>query len=89
LVSNWSSDWNGSPAVFAVNFVTVCHQPVVNIAVRRAAVDHAYSPEQLFSSGCSVECLALGSARHYALEHRVFISSRAVVLRQDLMSTLF
>ena len=54
--------------------------PIIEQALER--VDHAYSPEQLLSTGRSVECLALGRALRYVLEHRVFINGlRTVVLR--------
>lgn len=54
--------------------------PIIEQALER--VDHAYSPEQLLSTGRSVECLALGRALRFVLEHRVFINGlRTVVLR--------
>ncbi len=54
--------------------------PIIEQALER--VDHAYSPQQLLSTGRSVECLALGRALRYVLEHRVFINGlRTVVLR--------
>jgi formyltetrahydrofolate deformylase len=54
--------------------------PIIEQALER--VDHAYSPEQLLSTGRSVECLALGRALRYVLEHRVFMNGlRTVVLR--------
>ncbi len=54
--------------------------PIIEQAVER--VDHAYTPEQLLSTGRHVECLALGRALRYVLEHRVFINGlRTVVLR--------
>ena len=54
--------------------------PIIEQAIER--VDHAYSPEQLLRTGRNVECLALGRALHYVLEHRVFINGlRTVVLR--------
>lgn len=54
--------------------------PIIEQALER--VDHAFSPEQLLSTGRSVECLALGRALRYVLEHRVFINGlRTVVLR--------
>jgi formyltetrahydrofolate deformylase len=54
--------------------------PIIEQAVER--VDHAFTPEQLLSTGRHVECLALGRALRYVLEHRVFINGlRTVVLR--------
>lgn len=54
--------------------------PIIEQALER--VDHAFSPEQLLSSGRHVECLVLGRALRYVLEHRVFINGmRTVVLR--------
>jgi len=54
--------------------------PIIEQALER--VDHAYSPEQLLSTGRSVECLALSRALRFVLEHRVFINGlRTVVLR--------
>lgn len=54
--------------------------PIIEQAVER--VDHAFSPEQLLSTGRHVECLVLGRAQRYVLEHRVFINGlRTVVLR--------
>ncbi len=54
--------------------------PIIEQALER--VDHAFSPEQLLSTGRSVECLALGRALRYVLEHRVFMNGlRTVVLR--------
>jgi formyltetrahydrofolate deformylase len=54
--------------------------PIIEQAVER--VDHAFSPEQLLRTGRNVECLALGRALRYVLEHRVFINGlRTVVLR--------
>lgn len=54
--------------------------PIIEQAVER--VDHAFSPDQLLSTGRHVECLALGRALRYVLEHRVFINGlRTVVLR--------
>jgi formyltetrahydrofolate deformylase len=54
--------------------------PIIEQALER--VDHAFSPEQLLSTGRHVECLALGRALRYVLEHRVFINGlRTVVLR--------
>jgi formyltetrahydrofolate deformylase len=54
--------------------------PIIEQALER--VDHAFSPEQLLRTGRSVECLALGRALRYVLEHRVFINGlRTVVLR--------
>lgn len=54
--------------------------PIIEQALER--VDHAFSPEQLLSTGRNVECLALGRALRYVLEHRVFINGmRTVVLR--------
>ena len=54
--------------------------PIIEQALER--VDHAFSPEQLLSAGRNVECLALGRALGYVLEHRVFINGlRTVVLR--------
>ena len=54
--------------------------PIIEQATER--VDHAYSPEQLLRTGRDVECLALGRALRYVLEHRVFINGlRTVVLR--------
>ncbi|MCM5680532.1 formyltetrahydrofolate deformylase [Schlegelella sp. S2-27] len=54
--------------------------PIIEQALER--VDHAYSPEQLLSTGRHVECLVLGRAIRYVLEHRVFINGlRTVVLR--------
>lgn len=73
-----------------MSFVTVCHQPVTDIAFRRATVDLAYSLKQLLIAGCNVECLPLGSARHCMLKHWVFINGlRAEVLRQDVVSKTF
>ncbi|OOG57491.1 formyltetrahydrofolate deformylase [Polaromonas sp. C04] len=54
--------------------------PIIEQALER--VDHAFSPEQLLSTGRNVECLALSRALRYVLEHRVFINGmRTVVLR--------
>ena len=54
--------------------------PIIEQALER--VDHAYSPEQLLSTGRHVESLVLGRAVRYVLEHRVFINGmRTVVLR--------
>jgi len=54
--------------------------PIIEQAVER--VDHAFSPEQLLSTGRHVESLVLGRALRYVLEHRVFINGlRTVVLR--------
>lgn len=54
--------------------------PIIEQAVER--VDHAYTPEQLLSTGRHVECLALRRALRYVLEQRVFINGlRTVVLR--------
>jgi len=54
--------------------------PIIEQALER--VDHAHTPEQLLSTGRSVECLALGRALRFVLEHRVFINGlRTVVLR--------
>jgi len=54
--------------------------PIIEQALER--VDHAFNPEQLLSTGRNVECLALGRALRYVLEHRVFINGmRTVVLR--------
>lgn len=54
--------------------------PIIEQALER--VDHAFSPEQLLSTGRNVECLALGRALLYVLERRVFINGmRTVVLR--------
>ena len=54
--------------------------PIIEQALER--VDHAFSPEQLLSTGRHVECLVLGRAIRYVLEHRVFINGlRTVVLR--------
>lgn len=54
--------------------------PIIEQALER--VDHAFGPEQLLRTGRNVECLALGRALHYVLEHRVFINGlRTVVLR--------
>lgn len=54
--------------------------PIIEQALER--VDHAYSPEQLLSTGRSVECLALSRALRFVLEHRVFMNGlRTVVLR--------
>jgi formyltetrahydrofolate deformylase len=54
--------------------------PIIEQALER--VDHAFSPDQLLRTGRNVECLALGRALHYVLEHRVFINGlRTVVLR--------
>ncbi|AYH42402.1 formyltetrahydrofolate deformylase [Azoarcus sp. DN11] len=54
--------------------------PIIEQAVER--VDHAFTPDQLLSTGRHVECLALGRALHYVLQHRVFINGlRTVVLR--------
>jgi formyltetrahydrofolate deformylase len=54
--------------------------PIIEQSLER--VDHAYSPEQLLSTGRHVECLVLGRALRYVLEHRVFINGlRTVVLR--------
>lgn len=54
--------------------------PIIEQALER--VDHAFSPEQLLSTGRHVECLVLGRAIRYVLEQRVFINGlRTVVLR--------
>ncbi|CAM3505103.1 formyltetrahydrofolate deformylase [Polaromonas hydrogenivorans] len=54
--------------------------PIIEQSLER--VDHAFSPEQLLSTGRDVECLALGRALRYVLEYRVFINGlRTVVLR--------
>ncbi|MEJ8837440.1 formyltetrahydrofolate deformylase [Ramlibacter sp. AN1133] len=54
--------------------------PIIEQALER--VDHAFSPQQLLSAGRHVECLVLGRALRYLLEHRVFINGlRTVVLR--------
>ena len=54
--------------------------PIIEQALER--VDHAFNSEQLLRTGRSVECLALGRALRYVLEHRVFINGlRTVVLR--------
>ena len=54
--------------------------PIIEQALER--VDHAFSPEQLLSTGRHVECLVLGRALRYVLEHRVFLNGlRTVVLR--------
>jgi formyltetrahydrofolate deformylase len=54
--------------------------PIIEQALER--VDHAFGPEQLLSTGRHVECLVLGRALRYVLEHRVFINGlRTVVLR--------
>jgi formyltetrahydrofolate deformylase len=54
--------------------------PIIEQSLER--VDHAFSPEQLLSAGRHVECLVLGRAIRYVLEHRVFINGlRTVVLR--------
>lgn len=54
--------------------------PIIEQAVER--VDHAFTPEQLLSTGRHVECVALRRALHYVLAHRVFINGlRTVVLR--------
>jgi formyltetrahydrofolate deformylase len=54
--------------------------PIIEQALER--VDHAFSPEQLLSTGRHVECLVLSRALRYVLEHRVFINGlRTVVLR--------
>ena len=54
--------------------------PIIEQALER--VDHAFGPEQLLSTGRHVECLVLGRAIRYVLEHRVFINGlRTVVLR--------
>jgi len=54
--------------------------PIIEQALER--VDHAFSPEQLLGTGRHVECLVLGRAIRYVLEHRVFINGlRTVVLR--------
>jgi len=54
--------------------------PIIEQAVER--VDHAFDPEQLMSAGRHVECLVLGRAIRYVLEHRVFVNGlRTVVLR--------
>jgi formyltetrahydrofolate deformylase len=54
--------------------------PIIEQAVER--VDHAFSPEQLLSAGRHIECLVLGRAIRYLLEHRVFVNGlRTVVLR--------
>jgi formyltetrahydrofolate deformylase len=54
--------------------------PIIEQALER--VDHAFSPEQLLSTGRHVECLVLGRALRYVLERRVFINGlRTVVLR--------
>jgi len=54
--------------------------PIIEQALER--VDHAFGPEQLLNTGRHVECLVLGRAIRYVLEHRVFINGlRTVVLR--------
>ncbi len=54
--------------------------PIIEQALER--VDHAFAPEHLLSTGRHVECLVLGRALRYVLEHRVFINGlRTVVLR--------
>lgn len=54
--------------------------PIIEQALER--VDHAYGPEQLLNAGRHVECLVLGRAIRFVLEHRVFINGlRTVVLR--------
>jgi formyltetrahydrofolate deformylase len=54
--------------------------PIIEQSLER--VDHAFSPEQLLSTGRHVECLVLSRALRYVLEHRVFINGmRTVVLR--------
>jgi formyltetrahydrofolate deformylase len=54
--------------------------PIIEQALER--VDHAYSPQQLQSTGRHVESLVLGRAIRYVLEHRVFLNGlRTVVLR--------
>jgi formyltetrahydrofolate deformylase len=54
--------------------------PIIEQALER--VDHAFSPEQLLSTGRHVESLVLARALRYVLEHRVFINGlRTVVLR--------
>ena len=68
----------GATAHFATNDLD--EGPIIEQAVER--VDHAFSPDQLLSTGRSVECLALGRALRYVLERRVFINGlRTVVLR--------
>ncbi|WP_128002339.1 formyltetrahydrofolate deformylase [Piscinibacter defluvii] len=68
----------GATAHFAT--VELDEGPIIEQALER--VDHAFSPEQLLSTGRHVECLVLGRALRYVLEHRVFINGlRTVVLR--------
>jgi len=68
----------GATAHFAT--VDLDEGPIIEQALER--VDHAFSPEQLLRTGRDVECLALGRALRYVLEHRVFINGlRTVVLR--------
>jgi formyltetrahydrofolate deformylase len=57
------------------------HFATTNIEQAPERVDHAFSPEQLLSTGRHVECLVLGRALRYVLEHRVFINGlRTMVL---------
>jgi len=68
----------GATAHFAT--VDLDEGPIIEQALER--VDHAFTPEQLLRTGRDVECLALGRALRYVLEHRVFINGlRTVVLR--------
>ena len=68
----------GATAHFAT--VDLDEGPIIEQAVER--VDHAFTPDQLMSTGRAVESLALGRALRYVLEHRVFINGlRTVVLR--------
>ncbi len=54
--------------------------PIIEQAVER--VDHAYSPEQLLSTGRHIESIVLERALRYVLERRVFINGeRTVILR--------
>ncbi|TAM08411.1 MAG: formyltetrahydrofolate deformylase [Paraburkholderia sp.] len=68
----------GATAHFAT--IDLDEGPIIEQVIER--VDHAYSPEQLLSTGRHVECLTLGRALRYVLERRVFINGlRTVVLR--------
>lgn len=54
--------------------------PIIEQAVER--VDHAFTPEQLLSTGRHIEALVLERALRFVLERRVFINGeRTVILR--------
>lgn len=54
--------------------------PIIEQSVER--VDHAYSPEQLLSTGRHIESIVLERALRYVTERRVFINGeRTVILR--------